>query len=130
MFQSLTSPSTTSSPTEETVPSDWIWEVECEYGGPDHEFPHDWTFGGANGLHPGADPRWRPQTYEYYSDRLEIIHVTQTPMCDDQAIDEFTIVASYGPGFVPVHLSVRRPDGTIEMLKVRYDKATDTVTDL
>lgn len=127
----MTSPSSTcqtDSPTTST--SDWIWEIECAYEGPVHEYPYDWVFGGSNESDPRSDPRWRPTTYEYYNSRIEIIHVTQTPLCDDEAIDHFTWVASLGPGFDPVNISARRPDGIIEMLKVRYDKGTDTAHDL
>lgn len=105
-------------------------KVPCGYGCEAHYFPLGWTFGGANSSDPRADPRWKPTTYEYYDDRLAIIHVTQSPLCDEQAIDEFTIVAGYGRGFNPVRLSARRPDGKIEMLRVEYDKATDTAVDI
>lgn len=131
MSLSQTSPSTTSSQIEETVPSEWAgFDLYCGYDDGPHFYPGDWQWGGANEIDPRADHRWRPNTYEYYSDRLEIIHVTQTPLCDEEAIDNFTVVASYGPGFNPVHVSARRPDGTLEMLKVKYNKATDTATDI
>jgi hypothetical protein len=106
-----------------------MWVIECAYDGPDHEFPDDQQFGGANGLHPGADPRWKPSVYEYYDDQVRIIETTCAPLCDDQAIDEFTKVAAYGPGFNPVWLSVRRPDGEMKMLAT-YDKATDVAKDV
>lgn len=109
---------------------DLIVAIECEYGGPDHEYPLDWKFGGANGMHPGVDPRFKPCTYEYYDAKLLIIDTTCVPLCDDEAIDRFTQIAAAGPGFVPVHVSVRRPDGSLEMLKVRYDKETDTAYDI
>lgn len=105
--------------------------LTCPYEGHEegHEFPDDWIFGGANDADPRADRRWRPTTYHYYSERAEVVHVTQTPLCDEEAIDQFTLVAHYGPTFNPVWLSATRPDGTVEMLKVRYDKATDTAVD-
>lgn len=95
----------------------------CQFDGPDHEYPDDWIFGGANGLHPGADPRFKPTTYEYYDDKVAVVCLTQVPLCDDQALDEFTKVA--GRGFNPVWLSAKRPDGKIEMLPWTYDKAED-----
>jgi hypothetical protein len=103
-------------------------EVECHYTDPPHvhEYPDDWKFGGANGLHPGADPRWKPTTYEYFDDKIQRIHVTQTPLCDDQALDEFTKIARMGPTFNPKWLRVRRPDGTTEMLPWEYNKEQDT----
>lgn len=102
--------------------------LECPYG-PDHEFPDDWIFGGADGCHPGADPRYKPSNYEYYDGNVVILHVTSVPICDDEAIDNFTWVANLGPSFDPKWLSVRRPDGTTKMLAT-YDKATDTATDV
>ena len=93
-----------------------------------HEYPDDWQFGGANGLDPRADPRWRGTTYEYYNAQAERIELTQVPLCDDQAIDEFTRVANLGPGFDPVWLSAKRPGGALEMLPWTYDKKTDEVS--
>lgn len=104
-------------------------EIECNYTDPAHvhEYPDDWVFGGTDGLHPGADPRYKPNNYEYYDEKLTIIHTTSVPLCDEQALDEFTKVAGYGPGFRPKWLSVRRPDGKIEMLPWTYNKDTDTL---
>ena len=100
--------------------------LECGFDPPHtHEFPDDWIFGGANGLDPRADPRWKPTTYEYWNERAECIHITQTPLCDDQALDEFTKVASFGPTYSPHWLSAKRPNNTVEMLPWLYDKATD-----
>ena len=101
----------------------------CEYGGPDHEFPDDWEFGGANDEHPGADPRYRPTTYVYFDDKIRPIHLTQVPLCDDQAIDEFTFVANISPDFNPVWLQATRPDRKVVMLPIQYDKTTDIATD-
>ena len=101
---------------------------ECSYE-PEHvhEFPDDWFFGGPDGTDPRADARWRPDTYIYISDRFEVLHRTQTPFCDDEAIDNFTTVAGYGAGYKPVYLQVIRSDKTPATLSVEYDKATDTV---
>jgi hypothetical protein len=104
-------------------------KVPCGYGCEAHFFPLGWTFGGANGSDPRTDSRWRPTTYTYYNERAESIHVTQTPLCDEQAIDEFTLVSSYGNSFIPVYVAALRPDGKVEMLKVRYDKVSDTAYD-
>lgn len=103
--------------------------IICHYTEPPHEhhFEAGWIFGGANGLHPGADPRWQQTTYTYYDDRAKACYTTQVPLCDDQAIDEFTKVAGYGRN--PVWLAADRPDGTVEMLPWVYDKATDSVTE-
>lgn len=91
-----------------------------------HEFPDDWQFGGANGTDPRADTRWVQSTYLYYDDRLRVVHFTQVPICDNEAIDYFTKVASYGPEFNPCFLQVKRPDGHIEPVAGRYDKDVDT----
>lgn len=105
------------------------FEIECHYTDPPHthSFPEDWVFGGASGLHPAADPRWTPTTYEYYDGALHVVETTQVPLCDDQAIDEFTKVANYGPGYKPVYLSKRQPGERPHMLPWVYDKETDTV---
>lgn len=105
--------------------------LNCRFDPPHtHEFEDDWEFGGADGLDPRADPRWRPTTYEYFDGGLHPIYVTQTPLCDDQAIDEFTLVAEISWEFVPVYLSAKPYGGKSEMLGWKYDKATDTVKPL
>lgn len=95
----------------------------------EHIFPADWEFGGADGLDPRADRRYRANTYYYFDDKLKLIHTTQVPFCDDDALDRFTQVAGYGPDYNPVWLRVKRRDGTNETLPFVYDKATDTVYD-
>lgn len=97
----------------------------CRYEPPHtHEFPNDWTFGGANGEDPRADSRWEPTTYRYLDERLDEIWYTQTPLCDDQAIDEFTRWGRDGA----VYLQVRRPGmRDFELLPWQYDAETDTV---
>lgn len=103
-----------------------VVRIECPYEPPHyHEFPDDWKFGGANGLHPGADPRWKPSVYTYYDASTQVCHVTSAPLCDDQALDEFTVVARFSN---PKWLSVRRPDGTQEMLPWTYDAEEDLLT--
>lgn len=101
----------------------------CPFGGPDHEFPDDWEFGGRSGNHPGADPRARATTYVYFDDKLLPLEVTQVPQCDDEAIDMFTHVAGIGKDFNPRWIQAHRPDGTVSMLPVWYDKTTDTAYD-
>lgn len=105
--------------------------TECEYGCRGHIFPVGWILGGPDLSDPRADPRWMPTTYTYYNDKLEVLHVTQTPLCDDQAIDEFTEVSGYGSGYKPVWIAARRPgEEKVAMLPVKYDSVTDTATDL
>jgi TPR repeat protein len=105
--------------------------VECGYEGPDHEYAWDWLFGGADQNDPRADARWKPNTYTYYDERLDIICTTQTPLCDDQAIDEFTRVAGMGPKYKPRYLSVLRPNSDKpEMLPWEYDFRTDTAREV
>lgn len=104
-------------------------EVSCSYEPPHtHTYPDDWIFSGASRTDPRGDTRFQPTTYEYYDDKAQRIHVTQVPLCDDQAIDEFTKVADYGAGFNPVWLSAKRPNGKVEMLPWIYNKATDEVS--
>lgn len=110
---------------------DFEWLIECQYEGPDHEYPADWVFGGADSCDPRADTRWKPTTYTYYDDKLNVVHTTQTPLCDDQAVDEFTKVAGFGPKFQPKYISVLRPGSArAEMLPWEYDKATDTAKEV
>lgn len=106
-------------------------EWDCGYDDGPHTFPDDWVFGGADGKHPGADPRWKPTSYTYYDERLTPVWATSSPLCDEQAIDEFTVIAGYGPGFRPVYLAAHRP-GVVEqeMIPVMYDPDTDTAKDL
>lgn len=107
--------------------------VPCEFEGPDHEYPDDWVFGGADGKHPGADPRWQPSSYTYYDGNAKVLHVTSVPLCDDEAIDKFTWVAGLGDSFNPVWVSATRylEDGSRreDMLPWTYDKTTDMATE-
>lgn len=111
--------------------TEMVMVLDCGYDDGPHEFPADWIFGGANGSDPRSDPRWMPTTYQYYDEKLKIIHVTQTPLCDEQAIDEFTKVTEFGSQYKPVYLAVKRRGETqFEMIPVQYDQATDTAKDL
>lgn len=105
--------------------------LDCGYDDGPHEFPDDWVWGGANDCHPGADPRWEPVSYIYYNEKLQPIWTTSAPLCDEQAIDEFTTVTGYGPGFKPVYLAKRRQGvADLEMIPVKYDPVTDVARDL
>jgi hypothetical protein len=99
--------------------------IECSAAGElhYHEYPEDWEFGGASGLHPGVDSRFRPSNYEYLDRMFRSVHVTSVPLCDNQALDEFTKVAGWG--LRPVLLKVRRPDGAEELLPFWYDSTSD-----
>lgn len=124
-METLSHPST-------TFPSDeWEWVIECPFDPPhEHRYPSDWTFGGANGTDPASDKRWHPDTYLYFSDRAELLHITQAVRCDDQAIDYFTQVAGWGAGFNPVYIWVKRHgERDASPLPVRYNKETDEVYD-
>ena len=105
--------------------------LECKYdtepGHRPHEFPDDWVLGGPLGNDPRADPRWRGTTYSYLDDRLREVHWTQVPLCDDQALDEFTKVANFGPNFNPTYLQCKRPGGEVVVLGWKYDPDTDTL---
>lgn len=106
--------------------------LECHFEPPhEHRFPSDWQFGGANDLDPRADPRWKPTVYEYFDEGLHSIHRTVAPLCDDEAIDNFTRVAGWGPTFRPVYLSAQHP-GEVKpsMLPWKYSKETDMVVPL
>lgn len=101
--------------------------IECAFDPPHtHHYPDDWQFGGANSLDPRADPRWHPTTYEYIDANLERIHITQVPLCDDEALDYCTNVASFGPDFNPVWVWSVTPEGVVALPFI-YDKATDTL---
>lgn len=97
----------------------------CNYTDPPHVhvFPKDWKFGGANGCHPGADPRWKATTYTYFAADAQPLRMTQAPICDDQALDEFTLVAGRGN---PKWLMAEK-DGKPIMLPWVYDKESDTL---
>jgi hypothetical protein len=105
---------------------------DCFYTDPSHqhEYPDDWIFGGADGTHPGADPRFQPTVYTYYDADATPIHVTCSPLCDDQALDEFTDIARQFPGSNPFWLSVKRPKEKAVMLPWHYDKATDMLVEV
>lgn len=65
--------------------------------------------------------------YIYYDADTSELWRTVTPLCDDQALDEFTQVATI-KGSNPRWCSVKRPDGSTEMLPWLYDAAKDLLT--
>lgn len=103
--------------------------IPCRYAFGDHqlhEYPDDWKFGGANGLDPRADPRWLPTTYTYYDFQAVPVWTTQTPLCDEQAVDEFTKIRDRG--LHPKWIGKKTlGDYKTEMLPWVYDEATDEV---
>ena len=89
-------------------------EVTCNYGETHtHEFPDDWLFDGADGMHWGADPRYRPTTYVYFDEKIRPIHLTQVPLCDNEAIEMLAFVARIGPDFHPVWIQATRPGAKV-----------------
>lgn len=101
--------------------------IECGYEPPHtHEYPEDWEFGGANNLDPRSDRRYVPTTYIYLDANLREVWSTQTPLCLDQALDEFTKHASIGA----TYLQVKNERGELELVSFIYDRATDTVNPL
>lgn len=107
------------------------WIVTCPFDPPHtHTFPFDWSFGGPDRSDYRADSRWTPSTYEYYSDRLQVLHATSAFRCDDEAIDAFTLVASWFPSERPKWIRVRRPGEKSSItLPVIYNSETDEVFD-
>jgi hypothetical protein len=104
---------------------------ECPYDPPHvHKFPKNWIFGGPAGTDPRADPRWTPDSYQYFDGGLRLLHTTTVPFCDDEALDAFTAVASFGPGYHPRYIGVVRA-GTrkLTLLPFEYDEEEDLVTD-
>lgn len=104
-------------------------KLPCKFNCGSHEYPDDWILGGANTLDPRADPRWQPTTYRYLDSSLQEVHISQTPLCDEQAIDEFTLVSSYG-NLEPVYITVKRPGEREQVLPLEYVQTTDTVHEM
>lgn len=96
-------------------------------GGEPHVYPDDWIFGGANEVHPGADPRWQHTTYEYYDGKVNLLVCDHTPICDDVALDNLTQIAQRDPIHPPVYIFAIRPGEERVKLPWEYDAATDTV---
>ncbi len=91
------------------------------------EFPEDWIFGGADNLHPGADPRWEASVYRYLNEYAEEVFITTAPICEHQALDQFTDVSSFGDTH-PRYLEIRGP-GEREFITLgwEYREANDTL---
>lgn len=104
-------------------------EMVCEYAETctEHIFPDDWQLGGPAGTDPRLDPRFQPRVYIYLDRTLHPIHTTVTPLCLEQAIDEFTKVANFGPGYNPVYLQTKQLDRRLELVDWQYDADTDYV---
>lgn len=99
--------------------------IPCEYGGPDHEYPDDWQFGGFDGLHPGLDSRFEPTHYQYLDAEAGFCFMTGSFLCDDEALDKFTRVAMNSD---PVYIAVKRPgDPKYALMPYKYVQSEDTV---
>lgn len=91
-----------------------------------HEFPEDWVFGGAVGADPRADARWLPTTYEYLDRNMNRVHITQTPLCDHQAVrTQRATVDNYFPDHKVRYIIATRPDGKPEMVYADIEGAVD-----
>lgn len=96
----------------------------CPYGGEIHEYPDDWIFGGPEGMHPAADPRFTPTHYQYLDAEYGFCFITGSYLCDDEALDKFTLHAATGAQFI----AVRRPgESKFSLLPFIYIAETDTV---
>lgn len=76
--------------------------------------------------HPATDPRWRPATFRYRNDKLEIIEVTQTPIDNESALANFHTIASYGDGFEDVtYIEKCEPDSDeFKMMPYKFVNGT------
>lgn len=102
--------------------------IECDYLDEPHEhrFPADWRFGGADGLDPRADPRFVTVNYHYFDTEFKPLWHTSTPLCDNQAVEEFTQVRDMGKNIKP-YVVRRVCQGKAEWLPWLYDHKTDLV---
>lgn len=92
-----------------------------------HEFPDDWEFGGADLSDPRADARFDTTVYTYYTADMQPLHVSCAHICDESALDAFTIVDRWCTRGTPVYLSAKRPNQKAEILPWQYNKSTDTI---
>lgn len=100
-------------------------EFECMYGGEPHTFPDDWVFGGPDMSHPGADPRWEVTHYQYLDAEYGFCYMTGSFLCDDEALDMFTVVAQRND---PVYIAKKKQgDNKFTLMPFEYRKAEDTV---
>lgn len=93
-----------------TIRRRWISE-DCE-----HEYPDDWTFGGANGGDPRADQRWQPTLYEYLNRQMAVVHVSTAPLCDHEAIHQEKAQVDFHKGSEIFYIKATRSDDSIEMI--------------
>jgi len=93
-----------------TIVRRWISD-DCR-----HDYPDDWTFGGANGGDPRADSRWQPTLYEYMNRSLATVHVSTTPLCDHEAIHQEKPQVDTFKGSEIFYIRATRPDGTTEII--------------
>ena len=101
-------------------------KVECPYGGEPHVYPDDWKFGGANGLDPAADERFKSSHYQFIDSELGFSFMSGQFRCDDAALDYFTTVAERDPKVK--WIAVKRPGSPkFEMMPYVYVVETDTV---
>lgn len=97
----------------------------CPYGGEDHSYPDDWVFGGADGKDPRADPRFMPTHYQYIDAEYGFCYLTGSYLCDDEALDNFTLVAQDSD---PKFIAAKRPgDNKYRLMPFVYVAETDTV---
>lgn len=92
--------------------------------GCEHEYPDDWTFGGAKGGDPRADQRFQPTTYIFMNRMLAPIYIGSDPLCDHEAIHSKRLrVDSYHTGSKVFYIKAQRPDGSEEIIYSDIDGA-------
>lgn len=96
----------------------------CPFGGPDHSYPDDWVFSSIGD--PRADPRFEVVHYQYLDALAGFSFMSGQFICEDQALDYFSIVAVSDPG---VKYIARKGQGDkkFTMLPFVYVVQTDTV---
>lgn len=102
-----------------------IWT--CSFG-IEHEYPDDWNFG-PNHNDPRYDWRYEPTSYIYLDADMKGGWQTSAPLCDDEALDDFTkvqLAANYDP---PLKwLMARRPgEGKPKIVPFYYSMEDDTI---
>lgn len=122
--------STPAETVSESEPTETMILLDCgllDEGEEPHIFPGDWVFGGADGNDPGADPRWESSSYHYLNEFAQTVWVTSAPLCEHQALDQFTLVSSFGD-LHPRYLEVRHPgESTYTVLPWEYRESADTL---
>lgn len=101
--------------------------VECEYlERHEHVFPGSWHFGGADGTHPGADPRFKSTTYKFLDCDLNPVFTSSMFTCDEMALDYFTHLKE--AGHIARYLAARRQDEKkYELIPWVYNAELDTL---